>query len=76
MRSTLAAVGGFVDSVPRSNNVVWRERILEFLRGRPDIDSSGECGVLSEDQYHRPLWSARIHVRAGKPGGIADQSPL
>ena len=63
MRSTLAAVGGFVDSVPRSNNVVWRERILEFLRGRPDIDSSGEFGdgvwAITTDGIPLSLWNNR-----------------
>lgn len=42
MRATLKAVGDFVATVPRTDPVAWRTRVLEFLQARPDIDSAGE----------------------------------
>lgn len=63
MRATLKAVGDFVATVPRSDPVAWRTRVLEFLQARPDIDSAGEhrdgIWAITQDGVPLTLWNNR-----------------
>src|SRR5205085_9017204 len=42
LMATLGAVETFVNNVPTADPSAWRTQILNFLNGRPDIDSAGE----------------------------------
>lgn len=63
MRSTLSAVGTFVDGVPREDIARWRSDILSFLNGRADIDSAGESAdgvwAITMDGIPLAIWNNR-----------------
>ena len=79
MKATLAAVSGFIGTLPRENRADWITQVLTYLRNRPDISDAGEStdGVwaITEDGIPLALWNNRQLDPAGQDEALRQARP-